>query len=167
MNKEHKAILFKDYYKRKKEIHSQDQEYTSTDLMIDCDDYLKFAETPLELGQFVPCLEGNVLEEPKKYEDWRYGVPNELYSDKWLNECRAYQEAKERVIFEGWYLNENLAHSMWQEALNKKQNMAIVTKSVGATIFAKGGFRHIKTIEDLIPYELTLTQKKAEELKLN
>ncbi len=67
--------------------------------------YAKFLKQPLSLGMFVPCdLEGNVLEMPHNFCEY---VPNMLrlngyQSDFWYDECRKYQQAKERVLFKGF-----------------------------------------------------------------
>lgn len=60
--------------------------------------YTKFLKQPLTLGMFVPCDEkGNVLEEP--YFD---GI-NEVY---YTHAKHWYEEAKEKVLFEGFELIE-------------------------------------------------------------
>ena len=54
--------------------------------------YAKFLKQPLELWMFVPCDEnGDVLEEPICQE---YALANQKY-----------QQAKERVLFDGWNVN--------------------------------------------------------------
>jgi hypothetical protein len=79
--------------------------------------YANFLKQPLELWMFVPCdLEGNVLIEPIEQ--------NPIY---WSKE---YQQAKERVLFEGFDLRD--------------YNLLMIQK--------------LKTIEDLIPHNLTLTE---------
>lgn len=69
-------------------------------------EYAKFIIKIIELWMFVPCkLENGVwiiLEEPKEYKNWL--VKNKGYD--FLGEvnilCKEYQEAKERVLFEGF-----------------------------------------------------------------
>lgn len=61
-----------------------------------------FLEQPLTLGVFVPCdSEGNVLEKPKNYDEWlkkKLNTPYELD----LNKYEQYQQALDRVVFEGF-----------------------------------------------------------------
>lgn len=60
--------------------------------------YANFLKTPLELGMFVPCDEdGNVLE----YIEWLEN--EELTKERILYE-NEYNQAKERVIFEGFQI---------------------------------------------------------------
>lgn len=66
--------------------------------------YDQFLKQPLKLEMFVPCdLDGNVLEEPDfmsgDYDDNGFGDVDKYKYKKYLNE---YQEAKERVLFEGF-----------------------------------------------------------------
>lgn len=57
--------------------------------------YAQFLKQPLKLEMFIPCDdEGNVLEEPCSI-----GVGNEFYYERALDQ---YEQAKEKVLFEGW-----------------------------------------------------------------
>lgn len=59
------------------------------------ENYAKFLKQPLELWMFVPCdKNGNVLEEPLHYTEFT------------RNETNKYQQAKERCLFEGFYVSE-------------------------------------------------------------
>lgn len=61
-------------------------------------DFLKQLLTP---GMFVPCdLEGNVLEEPIGWEDY-LRTKSQHYLHR-LEKCQQFQQAQERVLFEGW-----------------------------------------------------------------
>jgi hypothetical protein len=53
--------------------------------------YANFLSQPLELWMFVPCEEGNVLED----------------SDVFLGKHLLYETAKQRCLFEGWTLNKD------------------------------------------------------------
>lgn len=72
--------------------------------------YAKFLKRPLKLGMFIPCdEEENILEEPLQYksymnldEDMDEMLPLEV-----LHNCKKYQEAKERVLFDGFKLQGN------------------------------------------------------------
>ena len=59
-----------------------------------------FLEKPLKLGYFIPCDENDVpLEEPKRWKDY-LDFPESFDGNKEWYELYAYQEAKQRVLFE-------------------------------------------------------------------
>ena len=61
-----------------------------------------FLEKPLKLGYFIPCDENDVpLEEPKRWKDY-LDFPESFDGNKEWYELYAYQEAKQRVLFEGF-----------------------------------------------------------------
>jgi len=66
-------------------------------------DYANFFKQPLEIWMFVPCklVKGVwvVLDEPSHYLLWTMGIAPD---DTQMNECQEYQEAKDRVLFEGF-----------------------------------------------------------------
>lgn len=69
--------------------------------------YAKFLSQPLTLGMFIPCVDGVPIEEPIQTEKNEFGgafasieEQAELYS---LME--QYQQAKEKVLFEGFEIN--------------------------------------------------------------
>lgn len=64
--------------------------------------YAKFLKQPLTLGMFVPCDEsGNVLKEPERWLDF-LKYPESFDGNKEWYDLYAYQQAKERVLFEGF-----------------------------------------------------------------
>lgn len=130
--------------------------------------YANFLKQPLTLGMFVPCdEEGAVLDYPKWHNNYikdlfnfyktgGFGIPHPTSeTDKKAREakeyCKQYQQAKERVFFRGctsslikdYYLvkddNDNNLWASWNE---------------------------YKTIEDLIQYNLTLTQTAIKQIGL-
>jgi len=74
--------------------------------------YVNFLKQPLELYMFVPCklVDGVwvVLEEPKYFKIDNSDFNNFNYADY----CLEYQQAKERVLFEGFRLN---GKYLWME----------------------------------------------------
>lgn len=109
--------------------------------------YANFLNTQLKLGYFIPCdSEGNVLEEPiSEYEPvnfWNEGVIDEKHNDL----IGEYEEAKKRVLFEGFEIfNGNII-------------------SCDGTIQVNKEFMN-QTIEDLVHYKLTLTASALNILK--
>lgn len=71
------------------DLHEMDYYYKEYEIVEKIFNYANFLKQPLKLGMFVPCDENDVpLDEPKDYE---HNVKK-----------REYQQAKERVIFEGF-----------------------------------------------------------------
>jgi hypothetical protein len=93
------------------------------------EDYAYFLKQPLKKSMFVPCDEDdNILEEPEQFKHWLSSDHYYNASESVCHLCRMYQKAKERVIFDYFNLEE----------------------------FKYGlDFKDI-TIEDLVPYNLTI-----------
>lgn len=116
--------------------------------------YAIFLKQPLTLGMFVPCDEdGNVLEEPDffdgSYDDNGYGDVDKIMFKECLKE---YQQAKERVLFDGCEIKAIKDHYY-------------VTKEGNENIFW-ASWNTLKTIEHLIQYNLTLTKTAIKQLGL-
>lgn len=134
--------------------------------------YAKFLKQPLTLGMFIPCDEkGNVLEIPVNYEIWLKLHNNDVSSEKGtigflIHE--EYQQAKENVLFEGFEIDimqcgHKYAVNNKLQIVNDKDNglyfLEIYSNKKPKEIF-------IKTIEDLIPYNLTLTKNAIDKHEL-
>jgi len=114
--------------------------------------YSKFLKKPVEKWMFVPCDEnGDVLEEPNEEFELSYWD----YSTK----SSKYQQAKERCLFEGFELDFN---NMYIIKVSNVVFQILFYKNGCVTINAK----NIKTIEDLIPYNLKLTATAKKEIGL-
>lgn len=97
--------------------------------------YAKFLKQPLELWMFVPCDEtGKPMVEP-----------NDSMDDKGY--YKKYQQAKERVLFEGCGIMDK-----WCVQLSN------------GFLLEKVECLHNLTIEDLIQFNLTLTQTAIKQL---
>ena len=60
-----------------------------------------FGKLPLELGQFIPCLNGKPLEKPECFE--KYILSHKLHMHpSWYTQCEEYETALSKVLFEGW-----------------------------------------------------------------
>ena len=67
--------------------------------------YANFLSQFLELGMFTPCDPcGNTLEPPKNFISWKHKRQNTPYNAD-LIVYEQYQEAQERVLFEGFELH--------------------------------------------------------------
>jgi len=102
--------------------------------------YAKFFQQELKLGDFIPCdKDGKPLEKPHLT----------IYS---VIELKEYQQAKERVIFEGLNYKE------------MKDYYVVYNEKLNGEIWYS--WNKSKTIEDLMDRELTLTESKAKQLGL-
>jgi len=110
--------------------------------------YANFLSQPLTLGMFVPCVDNVPLEEPIKYKNWNdYNYSGTDIGFKDEAECRAYDKAKDNVLFEGFEVD------MRGDGFND------------VLILDKEFFKDHKTIEDLTKYNLTLTEQAKQQLK--
>ena len=136
------------------------------------DNYDEFLKQHLNLGMFFTCDdEGNFFEEPK-IEDYFDDGFNFEFNQKHFKDVvlKEYYKAKEKVIFEGFDLN--------QKDLSKLENIFCLTKEYFQITFftkEKGCFidnlktnktYEIKTIEDLIQFELKLTESAIKQIVL-
>ena len=118
---------------------------TATNIAFKFDAWVDFYDTNLQLWMFVPCDEkGNVLEEPRNFQP----ILGSGYDDteQWVIDCREYQKAKDRVIFD-------------VDSLTiKKQSRGIRITGLSKLIYDNvTGFRG-KTIEDLVDLGLTIKE---------
>lgn len=121
------------------------QEYHSDE----CINYAKFLSQPLELEMFMPCIEGVVVFE-KEIETFENTPMME-----------AYQQAKERVLFEGVEIRYSEDYGVGLsiesiENLNYHSNGRFV---VGMSIV-------LESVEDLIKYGITLTEAAQKQIGL-
>lgn len=124
------------------------------------DNYDHFIGQSLILGMFIPCDEdGNVLEEPKDY-DLGLKFP---YSNKHSIECEKYQQAKDRVLFEGFEIKvSNITNNLQNDFLIISETNEIIAHENKTEWF----FNPYKKVENLIDYELTLTQTAIKQIVL-
>lgn len=112
------------------------------------ENYANFLKKPLELWMFVPCdEEGNVLEEPYNYINFINGVELNENLEKY---CEKYQQAKERVLFEGFEY--------------QKQGGEYLVKFDNKPVWVN--WNNSKTIEDLIYLKPKLTPTAIKKIGL-
>jgi hypothetical protein len=110
--------------------------------------YAKFLKQPLELWMFVPCDEGgNVLEEPEENDLNGSFLKMQLNYDKEVK----WEIAKERCLFEG--LKCIKVKDLYFIERDKKSLFCI-------------GLDKLKKAEDLVQYDLQLTQIAIKQLGL-
>lgn len=114
------------------------------------DNYDNFLEQPLKLEKFVPCdEEGDILEEPTNYEMRLLNMMTE-YND----EVYTYNQAKEKVLFEGIEFR-----------TNGGVNFLTIKEDTFAFFDFNIKFKNL-TIEDLIQYNLQLTENAVKQIGL-
>ena len=106
-----------------------------------CFNYANFLRKSLELWMFVPCDEhGKVLVEPERWNDY-LEFPESFDGNKEWSEFYAYEQAKERCLFDGFESAEK----------HQKQNYFEFENDFGQDV-------RIYTVEDLVHQDLvTLT----------
>ena len=120
--------------------------------------YSKFLKQTPQLWMFVPCklVDGVwvVLEEPKLSKDfWDKGE----VSKEW----EQYQQAKERCYFEGFEVKERNCN---EAKFKYIENGLIAVFYHNKTTNSFEENADFKTLEDLIPYNLTLTATAQKEI---
>lgn len=116
--------------------------------------YALFLKQPLAIYQFVPCElvdeEWVVLEEPLNYKKWESKRLNTPY-DLDLSKYEKYQEALDEVLFDGF------------EVCNRQSEFICLVFKDGYSLL-KNLLK--KPIEDLVPYNLSLTKTALKEIGL-
>ena len=69
-------------------------------------DYAQFLSQPLTLGMFVPCIDGEPMEEPENYDIWLMGYLNDVEQKDYIQ----FEQAQSRVLFEGFVMYSNMAN---------------------------------------------------------
>ena len=109
--------------------------------------YAEFLNTPLNISQFVPAIKvrdkWEVLEMPNMFKDFEHRSTwyDETRSD-WVEECEQYQTAKEQCLFEGEFTRNHIESFAYHISRDR-------------------------TIEYLVPFDITLTKKGLEVSGLN
>lgn len=111
--------------------------------------YSKFLKQPLQKWMFVPCGEdGEVLEEPC------LKCADNCDFDK----CMEFQQAKERCLFEGFEIIEDI----YGKKITDKINVTIALMPNNNTEWIMNCFN---TIEDLVKHNLTLTATALKQIE--
>lgn len=135
--------------------HKSDSEYRRLR-----DNFDHFIEQPLTLGIFVPTNEeGNVLKEPKE-SDYNLG---DIHAGYYREDLIKYQQAKERVLFEGFEIKvSNITSNLQNDFLIISETNEIIGHENRGQWF----FNPYKKVEDLINNDLTLTETAIKQIGL-
>lgn len=103
-----------------------------------------FLELPPHPSQFVAMDDyGNVLERQKEHLEDR---------SKYYEELEIYQQAQSKVLFEGFYVENDKEHYKITNG-----NVCVFYKKPDKKKYKLNSYLEAETISDLIPYNLTLT----------
>ena len=150
-------------------LENAKQPYVEGTKYKDLVNYAKFLKQPLKLEMFVPCDNDEEILKPQ-YIAGKEVIYNELVEEFIMDKVKEYNEAKEKVLFEGFNLN--------QKDFSKLESIFCLTKECFQITFftkEKGCFMdnlktnktyEIKTIEDLIQFELELTESAIKQIGL-
>jgi len=112
--------------------------------------YATFLKQPLKLGMFVPCDENDdVLEEPNDYKYYIHDDETGAYDGPHEKDCIKYMQAKERVLFEGFYMDFDEGY-----ICPFLENYPVGFFNLSYWCLSD----RFKTIEDLVKYNLKLTK---------
>lgn len=128
------------------------------------DNFDYFLDQSLHLGMFIPTDEdGNVLKEPENYHLWaKYGDFTQ-YGKSLTSVCKPYKQAKERVLFEGFKIKvSNITNNLQNDFLIISETNEIIGHENKDQWF----FNPYKKVEDLINYDLTLTETAIKQIGL-
>ena len=131
-------------------LENAKQPYVEGTKYKDLVNYAKFLKQPLKLEMFVPCdEEGDILEEPTNYEKRLLNMMTE-YND----EVYTYYQAKVKVLFEGI-----------EFITNGGVNFLTIKEDTFDFFDFNVKFKNL-TIEDLIQYNLQLTENAVKQIGL-
>jgi len=126
-----------------------------------CLKYANFLKQPLTLGMFVPCdLDGNVLNDPETTLSQGNGA---VYYNAEQEDFEQYEQAKERVLFEGFEFSDMTDELSYHI---QDKNGVYLFYYIIEKEFRNFEIGNVKTIEDLVKYDLTLTESAFKQLGL-
>ncbi|WP_291076391.1 MULTISPECIES: hypothetical protein [unclassified Empedobacter] len=112
--------------------------------------YAQFLKQPSKLGMFVPCDENN------------NPISKNIADDNYLG-VHLYQQAKNRVLFEGFEIKvSNITNNLQNDFLIISETNEVIGHENKDQWF----FNPYKKIEDLIDYDLTLTETAKKQIGL-
>ena len=125
--------------------------------------YAEFLKQPLTLGMFVPCDEdGNIMDEPKTCCSGRecgcMGMPYNYFSREELN---GYEEALNRVLFEGFHLIGDK-----EIELKGTDNWFVFNEKSIEFSNEFSQEKYVYKVDDLVELELILTESAKKQIGL-
>ena len=136
-----------------KNSYTQTEKYNIIEWQTKCEsfdkivNYANFLKQPLKLEMFVPCDEDGEILHPE-FVGGKEVIYDSSVQDAMMDKVIEYQQAKEKVLFEGF-------------KFKKTSTYCIIYKNDNA-VWASWDNR--KTIEELIHFDLTLTENAIKKL---
>lgn len=128
------------------------------------DNFDYFIEQPLTLGMFVPCdEEWIILSECTYLYDVYKNLSNDEKRDYKLR-CENYQQAKERVLFEGFEIVEK--REVYDSINGILIDLDAQTFQIEGSLGVGGGYLIDEIIEDLSTLGITLTKTAIKQIGL-
>lgn len=131
---------------------------------------IEAGETSLELGQFIPCLNGKPLEKPLKpigYDKWKTGEggADGIKCVVYQKAFQEFEQAEQKVLFKGW----EYKHYMWNKGGGVKEKLSpyIYCEAIKRRFHLNENAHNNlsnKTIEDISHLNLELTEQGEKEL---
>lgn len=138
-------------------ILNQDPPYNEVKMLTQISNYANFLKQPLAIGMFVPCdLDGNVLTEPS--------VLSPEHISKTNQKLEAYQQAKERCLFEGFQVIGQDCEDNFFEIELIDGNLWIDFVNGIANVSDEMGGLQIENIEYLVGQNLRLTESARKQI---
>lgn len=128
--------------------------------------YSKFLKQQLEIWMFIPCklVDGVwvVMEEPNEDNSkyWNVGLDGEFNHNQFIDEREEYQEAKDRVLFEGFEYNKHTCQ------IKDKDDLYFFFSERYCELYFEGSANYIEYIEEIVKYNLELTKTAKKQIEL-
>ena len=130
---------------------------------LDCEKYANFLNQPLTLGMFIPCDEdGNVLEKHFDYDDWLKYKDHHTYGVNFIKKCQEYQQAKDKVLFEGFF--DTINAPQYSHYISDGMQSVFYMSKNGSTYKNILGMKKIEDLTNKTP--IILTPNAIKKLKL-
>ncbi|MGV0964920.1 hypothetical protein [Empedobacter falsenii] len=158
-----KLISMTDFVLEQTELYKLDK-ISVFDFALRVKKYAQFLKQPLILGVFVPCdEEGNVLKECTYLYDVYKNLSNDEKRD-YKSRCEKYQQAKEKVLFEG-LIKMTFTSISGDKVVQYSKDNNFNLEPILEIREDKIKFL-FKTIEDLVILNLTLTETAKKQIGL-
>lgn len=109
-------------------------------------DYRNIVDQPFKLGDFIPCVNGVPVDMPSHYEIWIENKYDNTITKQMLADCENYQQAFEKVKFEGWEVSDR---NQYSTRITQNDN-AILNVLTDGTFYGVSMKKRYDTIEQAI-----------------
>lgn len=137
------------------------------DVAFNCIRYAQFLKQPLKLEMFTACDSNkNQLNKPTHFDEWYYEYKRGFVHEYEIPIMREYLEAIKKVMFSDFEIHTLLDNETKRlTSPNGKFNVAWYNKGKGW--YLSNGVREGMIVEDLIKYDLELTDSAIQIIEFN